>query len=241
MSSGWGVAPCQALISAEANGAGAGRRRNYRDAMARSVICVSHQTGAGGRELAAAVAEHLGYRYVDEEVVQHAAETEGVTEAELADAERRKSFFERIMYDFGRSGGGAMYGAGGVSAELMVDLATPDQLREAIRRAIEDIASEGRVVIASHAASHALAGPNVLRVFVVAPEEIRSARIAESEGLDRDDAAKTIVRHDTNRADYLKRFYGVAAETPDQYDLVVNTGDIAPEALAPLIANATAL
>ena len=214
---------------------------HYRDAMARSVICVSHQTGAGGRELAAAVAEHLGYRYVDEEVVRHAAETEGVTEAELTDAERRKSFLERIMYDFGRSGGGVMYGAGGVSAELLVDLATPDQLRQAIRNAIEDIAGEGRVVIASHAASHALVGPDVLRVFVVAPDDVRAARLAASDDIDGDDAAKTILRHDTNRADYLKRFYGVATEAPDQYDLVVNTGAIGPAALATLVADAAAL
>ena len=104
--------------------------------MTRSVICVSHQAGAGGRELATAVAESLGYRYVDEEVMAHAAEIERVPVEELVDVERRKSFFSRLMIDFGRSGG-AMYGAVGVPAELVTGLATPDRLRNAIRAAIE--------------------------------------------------------------------------------------------------------
>jgi cytidylate kinase len=209
--------------------------------MARSVICVSHQTGAGGRELATAVAEKLGYRYVDEEIVTHAAEVEEVTVAELADVERRKSFLERIMYDFGRSGGGTMYGAGGVPADLLVNLATPDQLRQAIRTAIEDIAGQGRVVIVSHAASYALVGPDVLRVFVVAPEDVRVGRVAESDDLDDKAAAKRIVQHDGNRADYLKRFYGVATESPDHYELVVNTGAISPDALVPVVVAAAEL
>lgn len=206
--------------------------------MTRSVICVSHQAGAGGRELATAVAESLGYRYVDEEVMAHAAEIERVPIEELVDVERRKSFFSRLMIDFGRSGG-AMYGAVGVPAELVTGLATPDRLRAAIRAAIEDIASTGRVVIVSHAASHALVGDHILRVLVVAPDDVREARIEEA--ADEDHPAGSLADHDAARRDYLKRFYGISHESPDQYDLVVNTGHIAPAAFAPIVVDAAQL
>lgn len=206
--------------------------------MTRSVICVSHQSGAGGRELATAVAERLGYRYVDEEVMAHAAETERVPVEELADVERRKSFFSRLMVDFGRSGG-AMYGAVGVPAELVVGLPTPERLQGAIRNAIEDIASAGRVVIVSHAASHALVGDHVLRVLVVAPENVRAARLAESDGGEHPE--RVVAQHDAGRRDYLKRFYGISHEGPEQYDIVVNTGRIDPIAFADLVVSAADL
>jgi cytidylate kinase len=203
------------------------------------VICVSHQAGAGGRELATAVAERLGYRFVDEEVMAHAAATERVTVEELADVERRKSFFSRLMIDFGHSGT-AMYGGAGMPAEVMAGLATPDKLRGAIRTAIEEIAAAGRVVIVSHAASHALSGGHVLRVLVVAPDDVRRGRVAAT-GEDDKQAAKRLAAEDAGRSDYLKRFYGIDHESPDQYDLVVNTGRIAPTDFVPLVVSAAEL
>lgn len=208
--------------------------------MTRSVICVSHEPGAAGRELAAAVAEQLGYRYVDEEVVARAAAAEHVTVEELADVERRRSFLSRLMVDFGRTGG-AMYGAVGVPVDVVAGPPTPDRLRAAIRNAIEEIAGAGRVVIVSHAASHALAGDHVLRVLVVAPDDVRVERLAEAGGGDHKSAAKRLAEHDAARRDYLKRFYDIDREAPDHYDLVVNTGRIDPASLVPVVAGAAQL
>lgn len=193
--------------------------------MARPVICISHESGAGGPELAVAVAERLGYRIVDEEVVAHAANREGVTVEMLADVERRKSFFSRAMTDFGTSGA-VWFGAGSVPPELL-SIPTPRQLRSAIRAAIEDIAGSGNVVIVSHAASHALVGDHVLRVLVVAPAAVRASRLAE-DGMSGKALDKAIADQDAGRRAYLKSFYGIDHETPHDYDLVVNTGSIAP-------------
>lgn len=206
--------------------------------MTRSVICVSHQSGAGGRELAAAVAETLRYRYVDEQVVAKAADDEGVTVEELVDVERRKSFFSRLMIDFGQSGA-SMYGASMIPSNVV--LRTPDNLRSAIRNAVEDLAGQGRVVIVSHAASHALDGDHVLRVLVVAPERVRRDRIGATHGLDEKSAAKRMADDDAGRRDYLKRFYQIDRESPDQYDLVVNTGACEPAALASVVLAAAEL
>ncbi len=53
--------------------------------MARRVICISRILGAGGPEVGQAVADRLGYRHVDEEIVQRAAESQGLSVDELAD------------------------------------------------------------------------------------------------------------------------------------------------------------
>jgi cytidylate kinase len=211
-------------------------RLNYRTRMTRSVICVSHETGAGGRALAKAVAARLGYRFVDEEVMAHAADLEGVTVDELVDVEQRKSFLSRLLIDFGRSSGGVdAFGSAVVPPGTMAAMRSSDQLRSAITTAIEEIAASERVVIASHAASHALSGDHVLRVLVVAPTDVRTARMAELQDLDHDAAADQVSKSDAGRRDYLKRFYGVDRESPAHYDIVVNTAGLDPDALTSLI------
>ena len=57
--------------------------------MPRRVVCISRFVGAGGEEVGRRVAEALDYRLVDEEILQGAAESSGVSVDELADAERR--------------------------------------------------------------------------------------------------------------------------------------------------------
>lgn len=202
--------------------------------MTRSVICVSHETGAGGRDLATAVAERLGYRYVDEEVVAHAAENERVSPADLADVERRTSFLSKLLVDFGRSGAATArtmpHGGPGVS--------TSARLRSAITTAIDEIAAGGRVVIVSHAASHALSGDNVLRVLVVAPDPVRVGRVAAERSIDHKAAAKLVADSDAARRSYLKEFYSIDHESADDYDIVVNTSRIEPQQFTSLVVSA---
>lgn len=202
--------------------------------MTRTVICVSHEAGAGGRELAAAVAERLGYRYVDEEVVTRAAERERVSPADLADVERRKSFLSKLLVDFGRSGGARAYRPGQLPTDSL-GVTASERLRGAITNAISEIAAEGRVVFVSHAASHALSGDDVLRVLVVAPDQVRIGRLADESDGDAKAAAKAVAESDAARRDYLERFYSIDRESADDYDIVVNTGRIDPASLATVV------
>jgi cytidylate kinase len=94
-------------------------------------------------------------------------------------------------------------------------------------------------VIAAHAASLALATrDDVLRVHLTASTPTRQRRLADSRGLDEKEAARAIKRSDAGRADYMKRFYGIDAERPTHYDLVVNTDKLTPDDAARLIVDA---
>lgn len=203
------------------------------------MICISHATGAGGPELGQAVADAMDYRFVDEEVIARAAESRDVTVAELANVERRRSFLSRMVDEFGRSQVG-MYGVVGVPVDLTS--LSPDTLRGLIRQSIEEMAAEGSVVIASHAASYALGSrDDVLRVLVTASPRTRVRRLAETEGLDDAAATKAIAAHDAGRRDYLKRFYGVGSEQPTDYDVVLNTDTVDSVEFCDIIARAAAL
>src|SRR4051795_6925652 len=136
--------------------------------MPRRVICISRLVGAGGAEVGQTVAASLGYRLVDEEIIQQAAESSGVSVDELADAERRTKVIDGLMRSLatGASAGLMTAGTGPIHLPGGADAKS---LRALIQQSIHETAERGDVVIVSHAASYALAGSDdVLRVLVTA-------------------------------------------------------------------------
>jgi cytidylate kinase len=94
-------------------------------------------------------------------------------------------------------------------------------------------------VIAAHAASLTLAARgDVLRVHVTASPETRQRRLAEELQIDEREAVRVMKRSDAGRADYLRRFYGIDAERPTHYDLVINTDKLTPEDAGRLVVDA---
>ncbi len=80
-----------------------------------------------------------------------------------------------------------------------------------------------------------------LRVLVTASPETRIRRLIDTSGLEEKQATKSIGANDAGRADYLKRFYGVAQESPTHYDLVINTDRIPADQWSELVVNAATL
>ena len=191
-------------------------------------ICISHATGARGVEVGRAVAERLGFRYADEEVISEAADWAEVSPALVADAERRRSLAARVLGQAADQATPLRLTAG----DPVRQLPTEADLRELITNVLHAIAAEGDVVIVAHAASFALAGQNVVRVLVTGSPQVRAERVAADRGVDQRSAERVIRDEDAARADYLKRFYRIEREQPTHFDVVVNTDIITPDAAA---------
>ena len=200
------------------------------------VVTISHTTGAGGEAIGRTVADRLGFRYVDEEIITLAAQKEGVDAELVADTERRKGFFARLFsglsegpVDVGVPGSGVV-----VPDEVLAHRS--EDLRQVIIEAIHDMARRGQVVIASHAASIPLAGRgDVLRALVTAPFDTRAQRVGHDGQRGATDPARFVRDSDAGRADYFQRFYGIERELPTQYDLVINTEALPPDEAADVI------
>jgi hypothetical protein len=170
--------------------------------------------------------------------VTRAAVKGGLDPSEVADAEQRKSFLRRLLGELGQEGGAEASGFVYFFPSL-VEREEKAGALALIREAIEETAGAGKVVLVAHAASFALAGrPELLRVLVTASPETRASRLAEAGGLGAKEAVKAVKDSDAARADYLRRFYEVAAELPTDYDLVVNTDGVGVEQAAALISEA---
>jgi cytidylate kinase len=196
------------------------------------IICVSHLAGAEGEAVARGVAERLGFRYLDEEIIETAAEWVDLDPSVVGEVERRKSLMTRLAESMrgqslpARPDASVQSRSGTALREMPAD----EDLRKLITDAIREAAQEGDIVIASHAASMVLTNrKDALRVLVTAPQKTRVGRIAGARDLDARQAEKVVAEEDAARADYLKRFHGIELELPIHYDLVVNTEELTPE------------
>jgi cytidylate kinase len=201
------------------------------------VVCISALDGARGEEVAPAVAQALGYRIVDEEIVRKAAHEANVDISQVAEVEKRRSMAIRLLDSLGTNTSLATFAMAGYvpGAEAPAE----SDLRGLIRTTIEELAQRGEAVIVAHAASMALGDrSDVLKVMLTASHAARQRTIAEQRDLDEKAAAKQVDKGDANRADYLKRFYGITHESPADYDLVLNTDRLGPDGAVRLIVQA---
>lgn len=194
------------------------------------VVTISHATGAGGNTIGRTVADRLGFRYIDEEIITVAARKEGIDAKLVADAERRRTFLERLFSGIAGAMDPPLLGSG----VLMRDPNWDEGLRTLIVEAIRETAERGDAVMVSHAASIPLAGRgDVLRVMITASLDTRVRRIAQAG--DQPDAATFIKDNDAARADYFQRFYRIERELPTHYDLVINTDMLSADEAADII------
>ncbi len=182
-----------------------------------STITISRQMGSLGREVAGAVGARLGYRVVWRELINEAASRAGQPEVALA-----------AIDELGLLG-------------LSPAAAAIESYNRAVAVVMEELAAGGNVIIVGRAGQMILRSrPDVLHVRVVAPQDVRAARVARQQGIAFDTALAQVKASDRNRRDYLKRFHHAHWDDPDLYDLVINTARITVEAAADIICSAVA-
>jgi cytidylate kinase len=167
-------------------------------------------------------------------VIEEAAEWAEISPALVADAERRKPAVARMFGRIAEQSSPPRLPTGDTARSVPTD----SDLRMVIVAALRSIADEGSVVIVSHAASFALAGQDVLRVLVTAPDETRAQRLGATQAIDLRAAKQLLKQEDAGRADYLKRFYGIERELPTHFDVVVNTDMLTAERAADVVVSA---
>jgi cytidylate kinase len=205
------------------------------------LITISRQYGAGGSEVAARVASTLGWRVVDNELVERVAARAGLTPEDVAQREERVStFIERLARTVVAA-----------TPELVVPPeadGTAPSLSEAdlvrlTERVVEEAAAGGRVVLVGRAAPAVLARErDAIHVKVVAPRDWRVRAVAERLGVPPEDAARLTDETDRNRARYHRQHYQRDWGDPANYHLVLNTAALGLDgAAAMIVARARAL
>ena len=191
------------------------------------VVTVSRQYGAGGLRVARALAEALGFRLVDREIVEDAAKQLGLDpEVVRSRDERAPDLIETI--------GMALAGApsiGGGPPPPMPDPALDDAtLAAATRIVISTLADAGSYVILGRGGQAALRDrADACHISLIGELSDRVNRVAGWQHVDDREALARCNRFDSERAAYVRRFYGLNIREPALYDCVLNTSRLSLE------------
>lgn len=178
-----------------------------------AILTISREFGSGGEEIGRAVAESMGYEFVDRERMLADIGTLGHRWQELGRSmdEHSPSIWERYDWSF-------------------------KAFAAVIQKTILDCAVRDRVVIVGRGAGALLQRvPYALKTRMTAPLETRVERIMKRESVDLETAKWLIRRTDRERAGYRQSLYGRAWDAADQYDLVFDTSLLGWESIVSTI------
>jgi cytidylate kinase len=166
-----------------------------------SAITISRQMGSQGDELAVQVAQQLGWQLVQRMLINQAASAAGLPYMALADID-----------------------------ELgLLKLHPSAREWRAYQTHVEGIihawAYKGEAVIVGRGGQMVLQGwPDVFHIRVVAPLEMRIARLQKKENISSESARARLEASAKTRARYLRRSYGVQIDDSTLYHLTINIG-----------------
>lgn len=176
-------------------------------------LCIGRQLGSDGREIGREVAEELGIRYYDKEILQEALSRSELPREILEpyDEKKANSLLHTLYYQGSDT---TLYGKSG-----------SDILYELQKRYILEEAQKGPCVFIGRCADAILreAGMDVLSVFIAAPYADRMERVKSRNSLPDRDAGNLIQKTDRQRRANYEYRTGRVWGDPAEYDLLVNS------------------
>ncbi len=184
------------------------------------IITIARQFGSGGSEIGYRLAQELGIKYYDKDLVVQAAKESGMCEQVMAQEEEKTS--GSFLY--------SMVLAPHAAASHFLNW-TEDSLNDRIYKAqasfIRKAAAEESCVFIGRCADCLLWDEqNVFRIFIQADLEDRKSRIASEGNLTLDKAEEVIKKKDRTRANYYNFHTSNKWTDLTNYDLCVNVSKV---------------
>lgn len=164
-----------------------------------AIITISRGSFSGGKQLADCLADRLGYRCIDRDIIVERAAAYGASQDELRSAlEKPPSFWDRFKH------------------KKYVYLTI-------FQAALTEEVRGGKAVYHGHAGHLLLRGvKHVIRSRIIAPLKFRVAVVQEALKLGPAEALAHINRIDQDRTRWTQYLYGVNWGDPSLYDVVLN-------------------
>lgn len=184
------------------------------------VITIGRQCGSGGRRIGETIAERLGVKCYDKELLTLAAKNSGLCEElfETHDEKPTSSFLYSLVMD--------TYSMG-YSNSAYLDMPLNHKIFLAQFDTIKKLAEEESCVMVGRCADYALAEyPNVVNVFITGNDEDRIAYLTERYQVDPTKAKDIMVKTDKKRASYYNYYSSKKWGDSRSYDLCINSSAV---------------
>ncbi|MGI6094330.1 MAG: AAA family ATPase [Lachnospiraceae bacterium] len=200
--------------------------------MSNTIITIGRQYGSGGRTIGKTVAERLGIKFYDKELLEHAVKKSGFCKElfENHDEKPTNSFLYSLVMD--------TYSFG-YSMPTFSDMPLNHKIFLAQFDTIKELANEGPCVIVGRCADYALADyKNCLSVFIHSDIEDRIRRVAKKYTLSDAQAKEKITKTDKQRSSHYNYYTSKKWGDAESYDLCLNSGSLGEEGCVEMILNA---
>ncbi|MBR5825857.1 MAG: cytidylate kinase-like family protein [Clostridia bacterium] len=195
--------------------------------MKKKIITISRQFGSGGRTIAKALAEKLGYAYYDSALVEEVAKETGFDPAFIEDAGEYAPGKSILSYAFSSA---SPHASGKPGAT--------DYLWAAQCKVILELAEKGNCVIVGRCADYILRErDDCLNVFIHAPKAYKAKRIVELYGVTDKSPEKRLEEKDTRRRVNYKYFTGKEWGLTENYHISLDSAMLGEEKCVDIIAD----
>lgn len=182
------------------------------------VITVDREYGTGAPEIAARLAERLGWKLWDQLLTNEIARLmECDCRAVEQHEEKRDPLHYRLFKSFMR---GSFEGTLNAPRLKMVDA---ECIREVAEKVVAQAAKDGNSVIVGRGSAYYLRGrPDAFHVFIYAPlaEKVRRLRQA---GKSEEEAVQLAETVDRDRAAYIRQYFGLEWPNRPLFHLMINS------------------
>lgn len=184
------------------------------------IITIARQFGSGGREIGQKLAEQLGIKFYDKELIALAAKESGIDEDlfESADEKPFNPFWSSLAVNI--AGFGSKFSG-------FSDMPMNDRLFLIQSNVIKKIAQEESCVIVGRCADYILKEEaNAVHIFVHADLPFKKNRLVGSYGIPEPNAEEFMKKTDKRRASYYDYYVGEKWGIAENYDLCVDSSAI---------------
>ena len=177
------------------------------------VITIERELGSGGHEIGKRLAEKLGIKFYDYNLISKTAKAAGLPHDDIERSEERLGigFLSELSQN---------------SYAMSQADSKEDIIFKAQTQIIREIAAREPCVIVGRLGGYVLKGrPNTLNMFMSADLDFRARRIADEKKISFEKAKKAVKREDSMRAKYCEHFTGMPWGLACHYGLAVHTSD----------------
>ena len=183
------------------------------------VITIGREYGSGGGEIAAKVAEKLGVKLYDKELIALIAKNSGMSEDVLHEVDEtvsKSSFLYALS-------SGSFAGTTALSSGI-ASLPITDKAFLACSQIIKEVAEKEPCVILGRCGDSILAGrEKLLTVFIHADMPFRVERVVKEQNISKSEAESIIKKNDKKRAAYHNYYADTRWGARGTYNLCLNS------------------
>ena len=197
--------------------------------MTNTIITIGREFGSGGCEIGHKLAEKLGIKCYDKDMLDLAAKESGICEEifESHDEKPTSSFLYSLVMD--------TYSMG-YSGNTYTDMPINHKIFLAQFDTIKKMADEGPCVIIGRCADYALEDyPNVVSVFITGDEADKIKRVSELYNVDEAKAKDLMIKTDKRRSSYYNYYSNKKWGDPKSYDMCINSSAVGQEGAVDII------